>query len=154
MKIKLLAMLIALISFSSCEKVETSDIELDKSQTVTVEGTVTINSSTESFPSGTKLGILVPTHRYYEEALNKKGAGPDAEDGYQVFEVDVNPDGTYSYELPISEFESLNDRFSIHLKLAFRIGDKVYEGISNWKVVTFTDKKIIIDFTCYEQGTP
>ena len=93
MKIKLFVVLLALISFSSCKKTETSAVTLDTSSMVVIKGDI---SSPFDIPNGLELLIAMQNEHYVENG-----------DGYQYFYVPIVIDAndakkaTYTYNLPI-----------------------------------------------------
>ena len=100
MKLKLLVVLMALISFSSCKKEETSSLELDKSNLITLSGKVDFFLDYGlTIPGGSEVTIVVANSIYNPSAT-----------GEQFFSTPINADGTYSYELalPIKSSASID----------------------------------------------
>ena len=143
MKLKLLVVLMALISFSSCKKVETSAIELDKSETVMISGTVSIKKG--SIPEGTEIVIVVKNHEYNDA---------HSPSGEQLFYAPIASDGTYSYELPIGKRTEVSSSTYVELILPPFTNSEGHNHTGYGSTtINFFDKEVTVDLEYDIEGS-
>ena len=149
MKIKLLALLLILLNFYSCKKKETTSLELDKSNTITLSGKVILTSS-EGFtiPEGIQIGIAVANEHYGADDNNAKGD--------QIYYAPITDKGTYTFDLPLP---SKTDASKItvvefYLPTIFTPSGIVFSSETITKEIKFIDIEIKLDLEySHKEGT-
>ena len=149
MKIKLLVVLMALISFSSCKKKETTSLELDKSNTITLSGKVILTSS-EGFtiPEETQVEIAVANEYYGADGNNAKGD--------QIYYAPIADDGTYTFDLPLPNKTDASKTIGVefYLPTIFSPSDIVFSSETIPKDIKFTDIEFRLDLEySHKKGT-